>query len=142
MTALLIAALACAAWIYLLLFRGGFWRNGEHADAGIAVIAPHTWPPVVAVIPARNEAEVIAATVGSLLRHDYPGRFEVVVVDDHSTDGTAAMVREAAAVAGAAGRTHLLAAPAAQHTFGVLKFRRRQLYGTFNAMSWAWPPCR
>jgi hopene-associated glycosyltransferase HpnB len=111
MTTLLIAALACVAWVYLLLFRGGFWRTGERDDAGVAAGAPHPWPRVVAVIPARNEAEVIAATVGSLLRQDYPGRFEVVVVDDHSTDGTAGVVRETAAAAGAAGRTHLLCAP-------------------------------
>jgi hopene-associated glycosyltransferase HpnB len=111
MMALSIAALACAAWIYLLLFRGGFWRTGERDDVGVAATAPAAWPHVVAVVPARNEAEVIAETLGSLLRQDYPGRFDVVVVDDHSTDGTAALVRDAAAAVGAAGRTHVLTAP-------------------------------
>ena len=48
------------------------------------------WPSVVAIIPARDEADVIARTVDSLLRQDYPGRFSVIVVDDQSSDGTAA----------------------------------------------------
>ena len=32
MTALAVASLACAAWVYLLLFRGGFWRAAERDD--------------------------------------------------------------------------------------------------------------
>ena len=112
MTALAIAVLACAAWIYLLLWRGAFWRTGERDNVGAPGTPPAAWPAVIAVIPARNEAEVIVATVGSLLRQDYPGRFEVVVVDDHSTDGTAALARDAAVAAGAPERLHVLAAPA------------------------------
>ena len=97
MIALVIAALACAAWVYLLLMRGGFWRAAERDD--VSEIAPSRsarWPRVVAVMPARDEAEVIATSVTSLLRQDYPGEFEIVVVDDHSTDGTAARARAAA----------------------------------------------
>ncbi|MFC7553903.1 glycosyltransferase [Pseudoroseomonas wenyumeiae] len=45
---------------------------------------------MVAVVPARDEADVIARSVGSLLQQDYPGPFRVVLVDDGSTDGTAA----------------------------------------------------
>jgi hopene-associated glycosyltransferase HpnB len=44
----------------------------------------------VAVVPARNEADVIGQSVESLLRQDYPGSFRLVLVDDGSTDGTAA----------------------------------------------------
>jgi hopene-associated glycosyltransferase HpnB len=43
----------------------------------------------VAVVPARNEADVIGRAVGSLLKQDYPGAFHVIVIDDDSTDGTA-----------------------------------------------------
>ena len=76
MTELLVASLACAAWLYLLLLRGGFWRAAERDDvADCADFMPAAWPRVVAVVPARNEAEVIATSVGSLLRQDYPGAF-------------------------------------------------------------------
>jgi len=45
----------------------------------------------MAVVPARNEADVIAPSLKSLLRQDYPGRFRMVLVDDGSDDGTAAV---------------------------------------------------
>jgi glycosyltransferase involved in cell wall biosynthesis len=48
------------------------------------------------VVPARNEADVIAQAVTTLLQQNYPGAFHVVVVDDHSTDGTADAARAAA----------------------------------------------
>ena len=109
-------------WLYLLLMRGGFWRVAEPVDSLDCVPAMHrTWPRVVAIVPARNEAELIAASVGSLLRQDYPGAFDVVVIDDHSTDATAAIARQAAAVAGAADRLHVLSAPRlADHWTGKL----------------------
>ena len=44
-------------------------------------------------MPARNEADVIAQTIGSLLAQDYPGSFRVVLVDDQSNDGTAEVAR-------------------------------------------------
>jgi len=110
--ALVIAALACAAWSAALLFRGEFWRANERDDvAGAASPPPATWPRVVAIVPARDEADGIAATVTSLLRQDYPGTFDVIVVDDHSTDGTAALARDAAADAGASKRLTVLSAP-------------------------------
>jgi hopene-associated glycosyltransferase HpnB len=112
MTAQLVAALACAIWLYLLAARGGFWRaaqrDGTQAPADLH-IAP--WPAVVAVVPARDEAALIGQTVASLLRQDYGGRFALIVVDDHSSDGTADVARQAAATAGQSDRLTVLAAP-------------------------------
>ncbi len=48
-------------------------------------------PDVSVVIPAYNEAAGIAATVWSMVRSRYRGRIEIIVVDDGSTDGTAAI---------------------------------------------------
>jgi len=113
MTMLAIAALACAAWTFALLLRGQFWRVTEcDDDARTATSAPRVWPRIVAVMPARNEAEVVAAALTSLLRQDYHGVFDIVVVDDHSSDGTSAIARQAAAAAGMAARLTVLTAPA------------------------------
>ena len=49
---------------------------------------PDAWPDVVAVVPARNEAEMLPVTLPALLGQDYPGALTVIVVDDGSSDGT------------------------------------------------------
>ncbi len=73
------------AWIYLTFAHGRFWtgevRLGDPP-------APAAWPAVVAVVPARNEADVIERTLGSLLGQDYPGSLRIVLADDESDDGT------------------------------------------------------
>jgi chlorobactene glucosyltransferase len=55
-----------------------------------------TWPLISVLIPARNEASTIAACVRSLASQDYPC-LEILVLDDESTDATAALVAELAA---------------------------------------------
>jgi len=52
--------------------------------------------PVSVIVPAYNEKEGIEAAVRSLAGGDHPGGIEVVVVDDGSTDGTAAIVERMA----------------------------------------------
>nr|WP_078861378.1 glycosyltransferase [Streptomyces sp. NRRL F-5650] len=80
-----VAALSLAAWLWLLLARGFFWRT----DVGLpARKEPAVWPPVCVVVPARDEAAVLPASLPSLLAQDYPGRAEVFLIDDGSTDGT------------------------------------------------------
>lgn len=54
--------------------------------------APEFSPPVSVVLAAHNEERVIAQTLGALLASDYSAPFEVIVVDDGSTDATAAVV--------------------------------------------------
>lgn len=103
----MIAVLALVAdviWLVMLVARGGFWREGVLPPAP----RPQSWPDVVAVVPARDEAEGIADAVESLLTQDYPGRFRVIVVDDHSSDGTADIARAAAERLGAADRLTVL----------------------------------
>ncbi len=88
----IVGGLALAIWMYLLAFRGGFWLARERDDRDQAP-DPTRWPSVIAVVPARDEADVIARSIGSLLIQDYPGDFRVVLVDDNSTDGTSRIAR-------------------------------------------------
>ncbi|NIA69834.1 glycosyltransferase [Pelagibius litoralis] len=90
-----IALLSLLIWGYLLFFRGGFWRCAERLDPSAP--APSEWPAVTAIVPARDEADVIATAIASLLDQDYPGPFSVILVDDHSQDGTARIASETAA---------------------------------------------
>jgi hopene-associated glycosyltransferase HpnB len=62
------------------------------------------------VIPARNEAEVLPVTLRSLLTQNYPGPFTILLVDDHSTDGTAQVAREIAAVSGQSEQLQIISA--------------------------------
>src|SRR3954470_8946687 len=78
-------------WLYLLLFHNGFWLLLERDTQPVA--EPDTWPSVVAVVPARDEADVIQRSIGSLIAQDYPGEFRIVLVDDQSGDGTGAAAR-------------------------------------------------
>jgi hopene-associated glycosyltransferase HpnB len=84
--------LSLTIWLVLLLGRGFFWLARERDDRDTPP-EPDTWPSVAAVVPARNETELIVRSIGSLLAQDYPGRFRVILVDDQSGDGTGAAAR-------------------------------------------------
>src|SRR5215831_7810 len=90
---ILVAAcvLSAAAWVYLLAGHGGFWRTDVRLPGRPGSPGPHPWPSVVAVVPARDEAAILPGTLPTLLAQDYPGAFSVVLVDDASADGTAAV---------------------------------------------------
>jgi hopene-associated glycosyltransferase HpnB len=102
-----ISVLSLAIWAYLLIGRGWFWLCRQRDDLA-AANPPGAWPSVMAIIPARDEADMIAHSVGSLLRQDYPGRFSLLVVDDQSTDGTAAAASAAADAAQAQDRLQIV----------------------------------
>ncbi|MFA6607520.1 MAG: glycosyltransferase, partial [Sphingomonas sp.] len=123
MIALGIATLSLLIWIVLALGRDGFWLTRERdgllpplpgreglgvgrPKAGVALSTGQPtpnpslpgrgeewWPSVVAVVPARDEAEVIAESIASLAAQDYPGDFRIILVDDSSSDGTADIAR-------------------------------------------------
>jgi hopene-associated glycosyltransferase HpnB len=104
----LVGLAACVVWAYLLVARGGFWRARDRDDRDQALPPPDRWPRVVAVVPARDEAVLVAGTVDSLLQQRHPGSFSVILVDDQSSDDTAATARRAAAAAGATDRLTVL----------------------------------
>jgi hopene-associated glycosyltransferase HpnB len=91
----LFACLPLLIWAYLIAGRGLFWLARERDDRGEPA-DPAVWPAVAAVVPARDEADVVAGSIGSLLAQDYPGPFRVILVDDNSTDGTAQIAAQAA----------------------------------------------
>lgn len=106
MSALILGTIACAAWCYLIVARGGFWRvRLRDVDIGMSP-GEYVAPRVVAIVPARDEAEVIGGCIRSLLQQDYRGEFSVIVVDDDSDDAT---VAEAWRAAGECGAAHRLA---------------------------------
>lgn len=93
---MLILLVACwlLTFLYLLLMiqyaRG--WNRVAEAE-----YLPHTPPgtKISVIIPARNERANIMNCLQSILRNNYPAHLlEVIVVDDHSTDKTAALVAE------------------------------------------------
>jgi hopene-associated glycosyltransferase HpnB len=109
MLALSIACtVAAVAWAYLVAGHGGYWRTSEWLPR--VTREPEAWPDVTAVVPARNEAEMLPATLPALLGQDYPGALTVIVVDDGSSDGTGEV---AARIARESGRPlHVIAGTA------------------------------
>ncbi|GGR81587.1 MULTISPECIES: glycosyltransferase [Streptomyces] len=86
-----ITVVSLAAWGWLLLGQGFFWRTDVRLPPRRE---PDAWPSVCVVVPARDEAAVLPDSLPSLLAQDYPGRAEVFLVDDGSTDGTGELARE------------------------------------------------
>ncbi|MFE6664562.1 glycosyltransferase [Streptomyces sp. NPDC057697] len=85
-----IAVGSLAAWVWLLLGQGFFWRTDQRLPRREA---PDRWPSVAIVVPARDEADMLPVSLPSLLAQDYPGRAEVFLVDDCSKDGTGDVAR-------------------------------------------------
>jgi hopene-associated glycosyltransferase HpnB len=87
-------AVSAAAWVYLVAAHGGFWRTDERLPRRRAGTGRASWPAVVAVVPARNEADSLPGTLPALLAQEYPGPFRVFLVDDGSDDGTDTVAAE------------------------------------------------
>src|ERR1700722_17073101 len=101
----LLAAATLVIWIYLLLFRGGFWREFARRSAPPSAPSPNApsialasnAPRIVAVVPARDESDVVGRAIASLAAQRAPGYFHIILVDDHSSDGTAEIATAGAA---------------------------------------------
>jgi hopene-associated glycosyltransferase HpnB len=92
------AAIALCIWLYLVFGRGFFWRLDVAKLDG-----PESGPTLVAVVvPARNEAAVVARSITSLLNQQGNQSIHVFLVDDNSSDNTAEVARSAAASIGKA----------------------------------------
>ena len=87
------------AWRALPVFRPGAAGTGATGAAATRTTGPAAAPAggctrITVLIPARNEEENIGRCLHSLAAQQYPrDRFEIIVIDDHSTDGTAAIVK-------------------------------------------------
>jgi len=101
-----LTSISLLVWIGLVVFHGGFWRGDQRL--GVAP-DPAEWPTVILVIPARNEAATIRAVIEGHMASTYPGRMEVVLVDDASDDATADEAYVGAE--GGARRLHVVRAP-------------------------------
>ena len=67
-------------------------------ESNVDVVLPDPAPFVSIVLPVRNEAAFIQENLRRLLQQDYPpDRFEIIVADGMSNDGTRKLVEEIAA---------------------------------------------
>jgi len=99
--ALGLAGLSLFIWIFLLLGWGQFWRADQRlVGRDEKTPSDSSLPSVCAVIPARNEADMIPTTLRSLLQQDYAGEFSAILTDDCSTDGTGDLAKQIAAEEG------------------------------------------
>lgn len=108
---LVISLLSLAIWLGLWLAWGQFWRTDQLLEDDNELLDLEIWPTVAVVIPARNEADLLPTTLRSHFQQDYPGQQIVILVDDHSTDGTAQVARQ---IAQKVGKSEQLTAIAAE----------------------------
>lgn len=91
------------AWLYLALFHGRFWSTQFPGPP-----VPSRPVKVIAVIPARDEADTIGQTVTGVLSQRGFEDLILILVDDQSTDGTAEAARQAARAIHAEGRLQII----------------------------------
>ena len=85
--------IACLTALYVILFL--FFIIGvirTHRYRG-----PKATPSVTVVVPMRNEEEFAQRTLEALAEQDYIGEWEVICVDDRSTDSTKEILEKFAA---------------------------------------------
>ncbi|MER2520685.1 MAG: glycosyltransferase [Bdellovibrionales bacterium] len=104
----IVAIAGLLSWLYLVIKPGRFWQP-------LLFVSPElpraSWPDIDIIVPARNEAKVLPHSLPTWLTQDYPGNFRVMLVDDHSDDGTTATAQKLADELGASGRLSVVPAP-------------------------------
>lgn len=76
-----------------LAFEAGAWLRRRRGSRGLLPAGRRGHPPLVSVVvPCYNEERVLGACVDSIVNSGYPA-LDVILVDDGSTDGTAALGR-------------------------------------------------
>jgi cellulose synthase/poly-beta-1,6-N-acetylglucosamine synthase-like glycosyltransferase/peptidoglycan/xylan/chitin deacetylase (PgdA/CDA1 family) len=85
-------ALLCARNGFIVILAARRARRERMAQTEVQPFAP----PVSVILPAHNEEKVIRQTLTALLSSRYAGAIEILVVDDGSSDATAAIVNEMA----------------------------------------------
>lgn len=91
MLGLLIAGISLTLfYVGLMYYYLKAWEDVPESQ----IAATENWPAVSVLIPVRNEAANIAQLIEDILAQDYPvDQLEIIVIDDHSTDNTASIVK-------------------------------------------------
>lgn len=93
---LILTILSLIIWLYLILARGKFWLCDQFLDDNLTIKTRDNYPQITIVIPARNEADVLPVSLKSLLKQDYPSQYNIILVDDQSSDRTGEIAQEIA----------------------------------------------
>ena len=90
------ATFSLLAWLYILFQPARAWDFQPVGDDGDVPARPTgaAFPSVAIIVPARNEGETLPRTLPALLHQDYPGAYQIYLVDDRSTDRTADIARD------------------------------------------------
>src|SRR5258706_4955937 len=95
MILLLITIILFILYSVLIIY---YWQSWE-AIPDFSTTGKRSQTKISVIIPARNEKENIEKLLQALQQQTYPGElFEVIVVDDHSTDSTVTIVKQFANV--------------------------------------------
>ncbi len=83
-------------WMYFLTYMTKSFRLAPKIEDFDLSLALNRLPKVSVILPARNEEKYIASCLDTLIAQDYPN-FEVIAINDNSTDKTGDIIQSYAA---------------------------------------------
>ena len=87
-------AILCSLMAVYAIFSTIAYKIKQRKKLKISEVKNENYKPFVSImIPAHNEDSVITTTVETVLKLDYPN-FEIIVIDDRSTDNTASVIKD------------------------------------------------